>query len=67
MRNRYAWLGSVVALGLAAACATPARGIDEKGDKPWSVTTKVGPDAQVGGWFVNLGLTAIALALLARV
>ncbi len=39
-----------VALGLAR----PARGLDKV---PWDLTTKVGPDAEVPGWYINLGLT----------
>ena len=25
--------------------------------QPWHVTTKAEPDAQAGGWFINLGIT----------
>jgi len=65
MNNRRAWVGWAAALALAVAWTTPAWGIAENGDKPWSVTTKVGPDARVGGWFVNLGITGARAKLTA--
>lgn len=58
-------IACAAALALVLAWAAPARGIAESGDSPWNVTTKVGPDAQVGGWFVNLGLTGIRARLTA--
>ncbi|MCP4746012.1 MAG: hypothetical protein GY874_07705 [Desulfobacteraceae bacterium] len=38
---------------------TPALAVnwDEEDGSPWSQTTNVGPDAQVPGFFVNLGMT----------
>ncbi len=37
--------------------AGPAWALRRDGKATWSITTRVGPDAQVPGWFINLGLT----------
>ena len=31
--------------------------------KPWSTRTKTGPDAEVPGWYYNLGITGIRVQL----
>ncbi len=59
------WRYAVAVWVLAVSVAAPAWGIAEKGESPWNVTTKVGPDAKVGGWFINLGLTGARAKLTA--
>ena len=41
---------------IAFSCR-PARALREGKGATWDVTTKVGPDAQVPGWHINLGIT----------
>ena len=56
----------IAACLLAAALAGPrAWAIAEHGESPWNVKTRVGPDAQVGGWFINLGITGARVKLTA--
>ncbi len=59
------WRVMVVAGVLLSLCVTSAMGIDEKGTRPWSVTTRVETDAAVGGWYVNLGITGARAKLAA--
>lgn len=42
------------------ALAMPAWGLDRV---PWNLTTKVGPDADVPGWYINLGVTGARATL----
>jgi hypothetical protein len=44
----------LAALLVLATATSPA---SSQGMKSWDRTTKAGPDAQVPGWFINLGLT----------
>ena len=57
--KRFSWghrvAGCAAALVLCLALTTPAWGLRDK--QPWDTTTKVGPDAQVPGWYINLGIT----------
>lgn len=56
--------GSLILLFVAVA-ARPATGqvhYDDKGT-PWSHQTRKGPDAEVGGWYYNLGVTGIRAVL----
>jgi len=51
---------------LAALLASPAFGIqvDYNGNYPWSSTASSGPDAAVGGWWYNLGITGMRVELI---
>ena len=44
-----------LAAGLLAATATPVRALRKRAT--YGVQTKAQPDAQAGGWFINLGIT----------
>ena len=44
-----------VAAGLLAGMAAPARALRKRAT--YDVQTKATPDAQAGGWFINLGIT----------
>jgi len=52
--RRYTALAALLLVGLVA---TPAHALREGNGATWSKTTKVQPDAEAGGWFINLGLT----------
>ena len=52
----------VVLLIAALGVVLPAYGLDRV---PWDLTTKVGPDAEAPGWYINLGLTG-ARAMLTK-
>jgi hypothetical protein len=47
---------------LALASPTIAQ-VDYRGDQPWSQRADSGPDAEVPGWYYNLGLTGIRAEL----
>ena len=49
--------GVVFALLWVGVPDDPAFGLRSGKGGTWEKTTKVGPDAQAGGWFINLGLT----------
>lgn len=52
--------GGVVVLILVVVLAglcSPAWALREGGKATWTRTTKVGPDAEAGGWWINLGIT----------
>jgi len=66
MNHTGNWRVGLAAIALIGLAVVPAWGIDEKGTRPWSVTTRVGPDAEVGGWFINLGLTGARAKLTAK-
>jgi len=42
---------------VAALAGQPARALRLEKRGTWHVTTKVGPDARVPGWYINLGIT----------
>jgi hypothetical protein len=44
--------------------STPATQVDYNGNFPWSQTAPSGPDAPVGGWWYNLGITGIRVELM---
>lgn len=52
------FLGVAVVLGLPQSASALRKG------QPWSVTTRVQPDAQAGGWFINLGITGARAKIL---
>jgi len=54
------------ALMLFLVAALPAQGQVHYHDSgaPWKHTTKKGPDANVGGWYYNLGITGLRAILL---
>ena len=47
----------LVALALLVLAGRPALALREGKGATWNVTTKVGPDAETGGWYINLGIT----------
>jgi hypothetical protein len=47
----------LVALAAVSLLCRPAHALREGDGATWGITTRVGPDAQVPGWFINLGLT----------
>ena len=51
MHTTIWFLGFVFVMGLTQ----PATALRK--NQPWSVTTRVEPDARAGGWFINLGIT----------
>ncbi|HUS90640.1 MAG TPA: DUF6288 domain-containing protein, partial [Phycisphaerae bacterium] len=50
-------LSALLVLLVCAAVCEPAMALREGAQATWKTTTKVGPDADAGGWFINLGLT----------
>lgn len=54
-RNCAAWC--VGLLMLCLAMASPAWALRLSKGGAWERTTRVGPDAQVPGWYINLGIT----------
>jgi hypothetical protein len=44
--------------------STPATQVDYNGNFPWSQTAPSGPDAPVGGWWYNLGITGMRVELM---
>lgn len=50
----------VVCFGAVAGAVTD----NPESGSPWNVKTNVGPDAAVGGWFINLGPTGMRAKLL---
>ena len=55
-RSALVMRGAVVLVVLGAACG-PAWALRLSKGGAWEKTTKVGPDADVPGWYVNLGVT----------
>jgi hypothetical protein len=45
----------IFGLAIVAGLSRPASALRKR--QPWSVTTRAEPDAQAGGWFINLGIT----------
>ncbi len=43
---------------------TPFAQVDYNGNVPWSFTAPSGPDAVVGGWWYNLGITGMRVELI---
>jgi len=52
------------ALSLAVLAAAPFAQVDYNGNIPWSFTASSGPDAPVGGWWYNLGITGMRVELM---
>jgi Family of unknown function (DUF6288) len=50
---------------LAVSSSRMAAQVDYDGDQPWSQRADSGPDAEVPGWFYNLGITGIRAKLVA--
>ena len=44
-------------LGLVVVASLPQASFALRKNQPWHVTTGAEPDAQAGGWFINLGIT----------
>ena len=64
--NRFSWkhLAAWCAVALVLALTTPLVWALDR--PPWDkLTTKVGPDAEVPGWYINLGITG-ARAMIAE-
>ncbi len=55
----------VCALLLAVSTAPLTAQVDYSGGQPWSERADSGPDAEVPGWFYNLGLTGLRAELVA--
>ena len=51
---------------LAAASGSMMAQVHYQGDQPWSQRADSGPDAEVPGWYYNLGLTGIRAELIAN-
>ncbi len=51
--------GAMALLAFLAVCSRcpPAWALRSGEKATWAKTTKVGPDAEAGGWFINLGIT----------
>ena len=45
----------ILGFTIVIALAQPAFALRK--NQPWHVTTRAEPDAQAGGWFINLGIT----------
>ena len=52
--------------GLWAALPAIGQVHYHKDGRPWSVTTKRGPDAIAGGWYYNLGITGMRAILVEK-
>ena len=52
--------------GLFAAAPVVSQVHYHKDGRPWSVTTKRGPDAIAGGWYYNLGITGMRAVLVEK-
>jgi hypothetical protein len=52
--------------GLFAAVPVVSQVHYHKNGRPWSVTTKRGPDAIAGGWYYNLGITGMRAVLVEK-
>ena len=63
MRTRTRPSLSVLIALLAATSAPLKAQVDYQGDQPWSQRADAGPDAEVPGWFYNLGITGIRAEL----
>ena len=61
--ERFSWGHWAAPLVLSLAAATPAWALRSKAD--WERTTKIGPDAEVPGFYINLGITG-ARAMIAE-
>ncbi|MHC4503772.1 MAG: DUF6288 domain-containing protein [Planctomycetota bacterium] len=61
MINRRVWSGAALVLAAllvgGIVFCPPAWALRSGNGATWKTTTKVGPDAEVGGWFINLGIT----------
>lgn len=53
----------IISALLAAAPGTSSAQVHYYGDSPWSQRADSGPDAEVPGWYYNLGLTGIRAQL----
>ena len=56
----------VVTVLLVAASGSMMAQVHYQGDQPWSQRAKSGPDAEVPGWYYNLGLTGIRAEVVAH-
>ena len=54
----------IIAVMLVAIAGVAADGAELRRRATWGITTKVGPDAKAGGWFINLGLTGARAKIL---
>ena len=63
MARRVAFV-SLCLLGLSASLHA-AVDYSEDGQQPWSQRADSGPDAEVPGWFYNLGITGMRAQLMA--
>lgn len=56
-RMRCTVMPAVVLAGIFCTLCSPALALRDGAQATWGKTTKVGPDAEAGGWFINLGIT----------
>jgi hypothetical protein len=62
----HAYRSKFVSLALlAVTCLQLTAQVHYEGNRPWSQRADSGPDAEVPGWFYNLGLTGIRAELVA--
>jgi len=66
MSNHPIYLPLAIAALLAAASGSIMAQVDYQGDQPWSQRANSGPDAEVPGWYYNLGLPGIRAELVAH-
>jgi hypothetical protein len=65
MKFRSLYTPLVLTMLLAGAPAPLVAQVAYEGDQPWSQRADSGPDAEVPGWFYNLGVTGIRAELVA--
>jgi hypothetical protein len=65
MRTNSIYAPLVFSALLAAAAGPLVAQVHYQGDQPWSQRADSGPDAEVPGWYYNLGLTGIRAELVA--
>jgi len=59
-------MGTMLGLWAAVGVAWPGAGqVDYRGGSPWDQRAGGGPDAQVPGWYYNLGITGVRAELVA--
>ena len=57
---------SLIGLALLSASSPVRAQVDYDRDRPWNQRAATGPDAEVPGWFYNLGITGLRARLVAE-
>jgi len=55
-------ISSLLGIAVVITLSQPAFALRK--NQPWGVTTRAQPDAQAGGWFINLGITGARAKIL---